>query len=352
MVAVGDVPLHAPVVLVKGDDPVLVNEAALQLVHRLVGDDDPGLLVEEVGPDQLRVDGGDLQLGPLVDAAQTMPFLTDRRVVVGRGLGGFTKKDQVVSLVDYLGDPLPSTSLVLVWEKAAPQSTSGAAPKSLLEAIAAAGGVVVDASAGRGKQATEWVRAELAAAPITLDRDAVALVTDHLGEDVAKLPGIVGTLTGAFGEGARLSAADVEPFLGEAGGVAPWDLTDAIDRGDVQGALAVLDRMMHGGGRHGLAVMATLQGHVTRLLALDGAGIGDERQAAALLGDKGASTFRAKKSLEQSRRLGPAKVAELVALLHQADLDLKGARAFAWPGGDDAVMQVLVARLASRGGRR
>ena len=39
------------------------------------------------------------------------------------------------------------------------------------------------------------------------------------------------------GEGVRLTASDVEPFLGEAGDVPPWDFTDAIDAGQTAKAL-------------------------------------------------------------------------------------------------------------------
>ena len=42
--------------------------------------------------------------------------------------------------------------------------------------------------------------------------------------------------------------------------------------------------MLHGGGRHELQVMATLQGHYARVLRLDGAGARSEKEAAEVLG--------------------------------------------------------------------
>ena len=351
MAAVDEVPPDCPVVLLRGAEAVLVAEATLEVVARLVGEGDPALVVDELGPDQLRPADGEPSLGPLVDAAQTMPFLTDRRVVVGRGLGTFTTKDQVASLVAYLEDPLPTTSLVLVWDKPPDATKVGAPPKALREAIDAAGGAVVEV--GPGRKVGAWVAEELAAAPVRLDAEATALVVGHVGEDAALLPAVVGALVGAHGPGASLGVDDVAPYLGEAGDVAPWDLTDAIDAGDVAGALGVLERMLGGGGRHPLQVLATLHRHWGQMLALDGAGVADERGAAQLLGMKG-STFPARKALEQSRRLGSERLADGMALLAQADLDLKGARTF---GADAAasgatVMEVLVARLASRSPRR
>jgi DNA polymerase-3 subunit delta len=152
--------------------------------------------------------------------------------------------------------------------------------------------------------------------------------------------GALGTLVGSYGPGARLGVDEIEPFLGEAGGVPPWELTDALDRGDIALALDKLHRMT-GSGRHSLQIMATLHGHYARMLALDGADVTGEKDAAQLLGLRG-STFPARKALTQTRKLGHERVVEAIELLATADLDLRGARA--WP--DELAMEILVARLA------
>ncbi len=87
-----------------------------------------------------------------------------------------------------------------------------------------------------------------------------------------------------YGDSRTLKVVDVEPFLGEAGGVPPWDLTDAVDRGDTTKSLLLLHRMMRAGERHPLQVMAILHSHYTKLLTLDGANASDETSAAAVLG--------------------------------------------------------------------
>jgi DNA polymerase-3 subunit delta len=329
---VTDVRLDAPVHLVRGDDEVILRDAARDLVHRLLGDLDAGLAVEEVGGERLKPADGEPSVVPLVEAAQTPPFLTDRRIVVGRDLEVFTRAEQVAALVAYLADPLPSTSLVLVWG-------TGRVPKSLVDAIAAARGQQIDTSPGRRVGA--WVDEQVAAAGLRLDRAATARLVDWLGGEPQKLVGMLGTLVGSFGPGARLGVDDIEPYLGEAGDVPPWELTDALDRGDIAEALRKLHRMTAGGGRHPLQIMATLQGHYARILQLDGAAVTGEKDAAQMLGLRG-STFPARKALTQARKLGHERVVEAIELLAGADLDLRGGKA--WPDG--LVLEVLVARLA------
>lgn len=318
--------------LLTGDDESLLLSAVTELVHRLVGDGDRSLMVDEF-------DGDEFTAGAVADAAQTPAFLTDRRVVVARGVGRFSA-DDVTPLVAYLADPLPSTDLVLV-------AGGGRMPKALTDAIKAAGGVVVETSPPtRGKERQEWFDEQVRAAGVRLDGPASQRLVKWLGEDAGRIGGILDTLRATYGEGTVLRVADIEPFLGDAGGVPPWDLTDAIDRGETTVALQLLHRMMRAGERHPLAVLAILHGHYSKILALDGANARDEATAAAAMGIK--PGFPARKALDNYRRLGSAGVTRAFSLLAQADLDLKGAKD--WP--EELVAEVLVARLSRLGGRR
>jgi len=321
--------------LVTGSDPTLVADAVATLTGRLVGDGDRNFMVQELS-------GGDYQIGALVDAAQTAPFLTERRVVVARNAGRFTKAEEYGPLVEYLNDPLPSTGLVLVWEKGPDQAQLPRVPKKLADALKAMGGETVATEVPtQGRARAEWLKEQLAASPIKLDARAREVVAQHLGEDAGRLGSLIAKLVTAYGEGASVSAAEVEPFLGDAGSVPRWELTDAIEKGDVAVALDKLHRMMGGGGLHPLQIMATLQGWVGRLVRLDGSDATSESQAAELLGMKG-STFPARKALTTSRRFRHDGTVRALQLIAAADLDLRGAQA--WP--DDLVMEVLVSRLA------
>jgi DNA polymerase-3 subunit delta len=315
--------------LVKGDDPVLLSDAVRTLTHELLGEDaDAGLALEEVVLDAGLEDRG---LGALLDACLTPPFLTDRRVVVARNAGVLVADDGA-RLAQYLDDQLDTTDLVLV-------AGGGTVPQKLVAAVKAKGQIVDAAAPRQAKDRTSWIVDKVRQSPVKLDNRAAQRLAEHLGEDVSRLGGILEVLHAAYGA-ETVSADQLDPFLGEAGGVAPWDLTDAVDKGDHATALQHLHRLMNGGDRHPLVVMATLHRHYAQMLRLDGAGARDEKQAAQLLGLKG-STFPAKKALTQTRKLGTPKVRRAIALLAEADLDLRGQKS--WPEG--LVMEVLVARL-------
>jgi DNA polymerase-3 subunit delta len=324
-----------PVYLVRAADAALRNEALQALVHELVGDGDAGLMVEDFDYNE------DVDPGAIVDAARTPPFLTDRRVVVARDVTNHPT-DALNAIIAYLDDPSPTTSLVLV---AAIGDSGPKAPKALTDAVKKVGHVV-DASVPGGKGKAMWLQEHLKGAPVRLDAAAAKAIEDHLGEDLGRLSNLLTALSAAYGVGTKVGVDEVEPFLGEAGGVPPWELTDAIDRGDIARALDALHRMTRSGSRHPLVVMATLQSHFGNMLRLDGANVGTEADAAAALGMKGRSTFPAKKALDQGRRLGHDGVARAITLLAEADLTLRGFGK-SWP--EEMVMEVLVARLCRLG---
>lgn len=332
----------APIHLVRGSDPVLVSDAVSTLVDELIGDADRSFGLDEFT-------GEDYDLGAVVDAASTPPLFGDRRVVVARGCARFSKKDDVAPVVAYLDQPMDTSVIVLVWEPAPGQQRLGAVPKSLGAAIATVGGDVTNVDPGSSRGARDqWWADVFAGADVVLTRDAQATIRDRVGEDLATVPALLRLLAGAHGAGARIDSDAVAPFLGEAGGVPPWELTDAVGRGDTPGALDALHRMLGAGDRHPLQIMATLSSNQLRIARLSGADVHGERQAAELLGMKG-STFPAKKALAAADALGPEGARRAVQLCAEADLALRGG-GVAWPG--ELVLEVLVARLCRLGHRR
>lgn len=339
--------------VVEGDDPVLRNDALEGLVGELLGGDDRNLALEDLTVPG-RAGEGDSDAGArqavvaaAVNAAQSPPFMTAVRVVVLRDVGNLAAGD-VGPLVSYLADPLATTELVLV-------TGGGAVPDALVKALKAAKATEHGPAVTKGGDVLD---AALADAGVALRPEARRAILDRVGSEVGRIPAIVDVLAAAYGSAGPLGAADVEPYLGGAGGVPPWELTRAIEDGDVAGALAVLDRLLRASGprqpkpMHPLQVLAMLHNQYRRVARLDDAAVRGKEDARAVLGGR-TTDFQAGKALALARALGPDGIREAYAALFQADLDLKGARAI--PG--DVVLEVLVARLAaltarSRGGAR
>ena len=147
--------------LLTGDDESILRTAVADLVHDLVGDGDRSMMVDDF-------EGEEYELRSVVDAAQTPPFLTDKRVVVARAAGRFNAAD-LTPLLDYIDRPLESTDLVLA-------GGGGKIAKKLTDAVKAAGTVVNTAPPTRANDRRDWIVEHVAASPVRLDRPAIALL--------------------------------------------------------------------------------------------------------------------------------------------------------------------------------
>lgn len=328
------------VVVVKGPDHTLRSRALDDAVRRALGDDDRTLaLAETTLPASRGAEGEEggtearvTALGAALDGARTPPFGTARRVVVVRTDEAYGAAEAEV-LARYLSDPEPTTVLVL--------ELPGRVPTELAKALKAAG--VEQVTAGAARDATGTMLAEqLRAAEVLLDGEATRLVAERVGEEAGRVPAIVELLVSTFGPGASLGAADVEPYLGEEGGVPVFELTRAVDAGDVAGALATLQRLTGPMGMHPLQVMAILHNHLRRILRLDDESVRSEGDAVEALGGK-VKPYPAKLAWQRAQRLGPDGIRRAYALLAKADLDLRGGSG----APDGAVVEVLVTRLAT-----
>ncbi|MEX1009215.1 MAG: hypothetical protein WD271_15435 [Acidimicrobiia bacterium] len=340
------------VYLVKGIDPLLRDRVVGELVEELLGNDDRTLALEEftmpAGPGDDDDDARTAAVAEVHNAASSPPFMSARRVIVVRDVGALLT-EHVRMLESSLDAPLETTVLVFV-------SGGGTLPAALTKKLKEVG---AGERAPESEKTSDVLADAAKAANLKFRPDAVNLVTAHLGEEAGRVGSLVEVLGAAYGDGATLEAGDVAPYLGEAGSVPSYQLTNAIEAGDSARALEVLHRLLNAPNArdakpmHPLQVLATLLGYYRRLLRLDDSSVQTSADAVTALGGR-VKEFPARKALDAARTLGTDGIRQAFDALYQADLDLKGARAIP----SDAVVEVLVVRLArlsrasARGARR
>ena len=317
------------VYLISGDE-ILIGLELSTLVDRLVGDADRSMMVDDFDCSE-----GNFTIAPVVDALTTMSLFMESKVVVLRHLQ---------DLEGVFADTLVAAIDAVIFEVDFIITVTGRIPKAIADACKRVKAETIGAAVvSNQKDRIEWVEARLIEAGFLYSADASRLIATWFGGDQGRLAGLLATLTSTYGEGAKLSRSDIEVFLGEAGSVAPWDLTDAIDGADVKKALLMLHRMMNAGGSHPMQILALLANRYAQMMKIDGRGVRSGADAAAILGGK---EFTARKVLEQYQRLGSAGVARANSLIASADLDLRGATD--WE--PELVMEVLIARLSRLAG--
>ncbi|MCU1363278.1 MAG: hypothetical protein JWM55_1106 [Acidimicrobiaceae bacterium] len=337
--------MSSPSVCVVGTDATMVYDAVHNVVASALGELDPSFALQDFTAKDVTASAGESTMPRVLEALNTPPFLVERRVVVVRD-AQLLVADEAALLAQWMGAPAPGTVLIL------------AVVGSKAHRLVKAAGEVVEVNVGtRLVDRVAFVKAKMGEYGVVIDHAAAQRVTEQVGDDVARIDALARTLHSIYGT-APLTFARIEPYLGEAGDVPAWDLTDAIDAGDATKAIVVARRMLESRQRAGLQIVAIVQRHYLNMARLEGSDARSKEEAAALLG---INAYPAGKSLQMAERLGAERLASAVHWITDADLGLKGAVSY---GGKDldsdldvtelTVIEILVARLArlSYGARR
>lgn len=312
--------------LISGDE-TLISLEMTKLVDSLVGKNDRSMMVDDFDCAE-----STFLMGPVADALTTMSLFLESKVVIVRHLQDLDVVffDSMVAAID---NCISEVELVM--------TSTGKLPKALSDACKRAKAQTIGATVVSGqKERITWVEERLVEAGFSYSPDVARVIAAWFGSDHARVSGLVATLNSAYGQGAKLTRSDVEVFLGEAGSVAPWDLTDAIDTSDSKKALEMLHRMMI--DSHPMQILALLANRYAQMMKIDGRGVRTADDAVAILGGK---PFTAKKVLEQYQRLGSGGISKAMSLIATADVDLRGGKDWT----PVMVMEVLVARLSRLG---
>jgi DNA polymerase-3 subunit delta len=323
----------------------MVYDAVHNAIANALGDLDPSFALQDFTAKDVTLSSGEPVLPSVIEALNTPPFLAERRVVVVRD-AQLLVADEVAALTEWMARPTPGAVLIV--------AVVGAKSNKLVKAASE----VIEVNVGsRTADRVAFVKSKMDEYGVQIDHSTAQKVAEQVGDDVARVDALARTLQSIYGT-APLVFARVEPYLGDAGDVPVWDLTDAIDAGDATKAIVVARRMLESRRRAGLQLVSMIQRHYLNMSALEGSEVRTKEEAAVLLG---VNTFPAGKSLQMSQRLGSERLTTAVHWITEADLALKGGVSY---GGKDlesdldvtelTVIEVLVARLArlSFGARR
>jgi len=260
----------APVTLLHGAEPFLIDEAIGRVTRALIPDAAELVMSRDVLEAR--------EAGPegIVRAAQTFPWGAARRVVVARGVEALGPK-QAEPLVEYLGQPNPTTALLLPVPQ--PLASSHWLLKAVAAAAAPASGKpasgepassepasisIVEVPRLSGRSLIGWLRAHAASEGLELAEDAAQLLVTFVGEEPAALAAELGKAALAGGaDNRRVGVVEIRAVVGEHRSREIFELTRAVELRDTGSALPLLDRLLSA-GEEPLRILAILAGQARR----------------------------------------------------------------------------------------
>lgn len=255
-------PNRRPLYVVGGGEPSAVRrclEAAGEAVSADFRDFNLQTLDLEAG-----------QAGRLIGEAGTMPFFAPPRVVLAKNpaFGG----DDWNALAEYLGDPNPGATIVIVLEKID-------ARLKFFKKIKAAD-LEVDCRPPKGAALVKWLAGEFKDRGVEASAQVCSIIIERAGSDLNVLAGEAEKLSLYLGEGGTLTAGQAREMVSLAPNANVFELGEALGRHDLKAGLATLLDLL--AVEHHMPVLAMMVRHFRLILRIK------TRQAALGVGRLGA----------------------------------------------------------------
>lgn len=233
-----------------GDDQFGLSEALAQLRSQLAeGDPVMGDLNTSI------LDGRRITFGELRHAADSIPFMAERRLIVVHGLlarlapGGKVPAHSeatrfVEDLAGYLPHLPPSTRLIFCEEEKLPAS------HPLLEVAREAGkrrrGFIKEFELPKERDLPAWIRARAAEKDGQISNEAIAMLAGLVGSDLRMLDQEIEKLLLYAGE-RMVSSEDVALLVSRAREASVFDLVDCVGARQTSRALQLLHQLLDDG---------------------------------------------------------------------------------------------------------
>jgi DNA polymerase-3 subunit delta len=199
------------------------------------------------------------------DAARAMPFFfSPWRIMVvalSKADQADLTDDEAAVLKEFFADPTPRTVLFVL----CPGPLKSKPLYKLFAALPKERAAVEEMEPLKGRPLFEWVEREATRLGARMSTDAIDGLMDMVGSDQRALGSELEKLFVYVGERKKIEAADVQALSDGERDVPVFELTDALEQGDLSRALGLLDRLMPEGANGG-PTLGLLAGFLRDLL--------------------------------------------------------------------------------------
>lgn len=320
----------APVYYLHGEDSFMLQSAAEAVIDAALKGG-----ANEFNFQKFR--GNDATADPIRSAAETLPFMTARRVVLVQDMQAMATAE-LDALREYFDDPSPTTVLIMVAMTASKKPDGRSAAVKALKKAAQ----VYEFKELREYEVAPLVERQAKKLGLRLDRAALAYLVEAVGTDLATLVAALGKIDLYIGADRRQATLeDVQAIVSDTRVKSIFDLTDAVGGRKFGDALKILDRMLTA-GESAIGITAMFARHFRIVGRLHDPKIARLDKNATVKA-VGVSPFFLKNYEADARRFARREVEVIRRKLVETDLALKSSRL-----SDRVLMESLLLDICRR----
>lgn len=334
-----------PILLLFGEEDLLVEEDAQRLYDAASAQDTTGMNCDVL-------DGEEMSLDAVLSIARSFPMMSERRVVWVRRADKLTAskgKKNSDPMQNYIDSPSSSTFLLLTASLVPAHGISAAITKNAATAKRKISALkypfnllLQDAPYGeyphmREAQVGVWLEKRAKSLGITLPRGATELMVAKTGTSLRELAMEMEKLTSYLGSRTEANSDDIQAIVGSSREFNVFELQKAIGKANTAQATTIITRMMET-DRQEMLILAMLTRYMTSLFRLiDLRGVTDKGEIARIAGVK---PFAIGEYFDALDHLGPARVERALSVLRTTEVTLKSTSTDTL-----TVLQLMIARI-------
>lgn len=295
-----------PLYLFYGEEEFLIQEATNLIIGKVV---DPGARDFNLNMLYCR----DTSASELVNLCQTLPFMSEKRLVIAKDLDAFKAPD-LEELTPYLKDPSPSTCLVMV-------SNEGRYEKKAVTSAVEAHGAVIRFFPLLDREIVPWIEGWAKARGLSVQRDAAQYLWQTVGNDLQKIGNELEKVAIFIKEKKTITFDDMKSVVGDFREYSSFDLAAAIGAKNREKAFLILTRLMQE-GEAPVGLLGSISWNFRRLLqakSMEAAGAGKDEIIKKLR----IIFHQAPQFQEQMRRYSIDELQKIFTVMLNADKALK-----------------------------
>lgn len=316
---------YQPVYLLMGEESFYIDQISDYIEKH-------ALTEEEKSFNQSILYGLETDVLSVISEAKRFPMMAERNVVIIKEAQKLSKIEQ---LSTYLEQPMPSTVLVIC------HKYKKVDKRKALYKNAAKQGVAFESKKLYDNQVPDWINHEVQGAGYHIHPRNAVLMTEFLGNDLAKIANELNKLTINLPAGSEITGALIEEHIGISREFNSFELTSALAKRDVVKANRIVNYFAANEKNHPMVLtLGNLYRFFSKVLHYQFLKNKNKNEVAAQLG---VNPFFVREYELAARNYSIAKVVQSISVLREYDLKSKGVNNSSVPHGQ--LLKEMVFRI-------
>lgn len=306
-----------PIYFLMGEEPYYIDKISDYIEENVLDESEKGF-------NQVVMYGRDVSIEEVVASAKRFPMMAERQVLIVKEAQDLSRT--IEKLTSYVENPQPSTVLVLNYKYKKLDRR-----KKLYKAVAK-NGLIFESKPLYENQVADWIRRVLGGKKYQVEPKAAQMLVEFLGTDLSKISNELDKLTTILPGGSIITPVHIEENIGISKDFNNFELRKAIGEKNILKANRINNYFAQNPKNNPLVMtISLLNSFFTQLLIYHGLKNKSRDNVAKALGIR---PFFVPDYINAGKNYPMRKVAQIIAMLRDADVKSKGVGANNQTQGD------------------